>query len=243
MKLIETAWPPGRKISVPGKGACFRQIRIATEHTGADWDASGAGKRGPLMFNILAISGSPRKQGNTELLINASIEPLIKEGHCVQKFFMSGKSVAPCNACYACAKDGVCIVEDDYQEFLEKLFQCDAVILGSPVYNRNITGQLLSLFNRTHSIIHKQPFKDRICFGGAIAVGGSPNSQGITLTILHNFLLSLGVCCVPAVLNGVSVVAREKGAVLSQPKSLGNAKVLGENILRILKKIISDEKM
>jgi multimeric flavodoxin WrbA len=189
------------------------------------------------MFNILAVSGSPRKEGNTELLINKALEPFIKEGHAVQKFFMSGKSVAPCCACDACEEDGVCVVEDDYQEFQEQLLRCDAIILGSPVYNRNITGQLLSLFNRNHSITHRRPFKNRICFGGAIAVGGAPNSPGITLTILHNFLLSLGVCCVPAVLNGVSVVAREKGAVLSQPRSLGDAKVLGENILRILKPI------
>jgi len=188
------------------------------------------------MSNILAVSGSPRKEGNTEILINQALEPLIKDGHHIHRFFMSRKSVAPCNACDACEEDGVCVIEDDYQEFRDQLFRCDAIIVGSPVYSRNITGQLLSLFNRNHCITHKRPFKDRICFGGAIAVGGAPNSQGITLTILHNFFLSLGVCCVPAVLNGVSVVAREKGEVLSQPKSLDDAKVLGENILRILKK-------
>ena len=190
------------------------------------------------MFNILAVSGIPRKDGNTEILINAALEPFVSEGHNVHRFFMSGKSVAPCDACEACAKDSVCIIKDDHQEFLEQIFRCDAMILGSPVYSRNITGQMLSLFNRNHCISHNRILKDKLCFGGAIAVGGSPNSQGITLTVLHNFMLSLGVCCVPAVLNGVSVVAREKGAVLSQPKSLGEAKVLGENILRNLKKTI-----
>jgi multimeric flavodoxin WrbA len=196
-------------------------------------------REGIIMFNVLAVSGSPRKAGNTELLINAALEPFIEEGHSIHKFFLSGKSVAPCNACDACEENGVCVIEDDYQEFQDQLFRCDAIIVGSPVYNRNITGQLTSLFNRNHCISHRRPFKDRICFGGTIAVGGAPNSQGITLNILHNVLLSLGVCCVPAVLNGVSVVAREKGAVLSQPKSLGDAKVLGENILRILKKTVS----
>ena len=198
------------------------------------------GKKGEvsIMFNILAVSGSPRKEGNTEILINAALEPFINEGHQVHKFFMSSKNVAPCDACEACAKDSVCIIKDDHQEFLEQLYRCDAMILGSPVYSRNITGQMLSLFNRNHCISHNRIFKDKICFGGAIAVGGSPNSQGITLTVLHNFMLSLGVCCVPAVLNGVSVVAREKGAVLSQPKSLSESRVLGENILRNLKKTI-----
>ena len=188
------------------------------------------------MFNILAVSGSPRKEGNTELLLGAALEPFSKEGHTVHKFFFSEKTVAPCTACDVCKDDSVCIIEDDLQGLMETLFRCDAVILGSPVYNRNITAQLLSLFNRFHSITHKRPFKDRVFFGGAIAVGGAPNSQGIVLMILHNFLLSLGICAVPAVLNGVSVVAREKGEVLKQPKSLADARVLGENILRVLKK-------
>lgn len=192
------------------------------------------------MFNILAISGSPRKEGNTEILLNAALGPFLKEGHTVHNFFLSVKSVAPCTACDACRGDGVCVVKDDFRELLEKLPLCDAMILGSPVYNRNITAQLLAVFNRFHSIIHRRPFKDRVFFGGAIAVGGAPNSQGITLTVLHNFLLSLGICAVPAVLNGVAVVAREKGEVVSQPKSLSDARILGENILRALKKTKSD---
>ncbi len=188
------------------------------------------------MFNILAVSGSPRKEGNTEILLNAALEPFIKEGHAVHRFYLSVREVGPCIACEACEEDGVCVVKDDLQGLLEKLLLCDAMILGSPVYNRNITAQLLAVFNRFHSITHKRPFKDRIFFGGAIAVGGAPNSQGITLTVLHNFLLSLGICAVPAVLNGVSVLARKKGEVLNQPKSLSDARVLGENILRVLMK-------
>jgi multimeric flavodoxin WrbA len=200
------------------------------------------------MFHVLGVSGSPRQEGNTELLINAALSPFVEEGHDIHRFFLSGKRVAPCTACDACAADGVCVVDDDYQEFREELFRCDAMIVGSPVYSRNCSAQLLALFNRNHCISlhrpthHERPFQDKICFGGAIAVGGSPNSQGITLTVIHNLLLSLGVCCVPAVQNGVSAVAREKGAVLSQPKSLGDAKILGENILRVLKIASADER-
>ena len=187
-----------------------------------------------MSFNILAISGSPRKKGNTELLIKAAIEPFTGNGHTVQPFFLSQKKVAPCIACEACAKDGMCAVKDDAQEILKKITSFDAVIVGSPVYFRNVSAQLLSFFTRFHSIAHRHPFKDRICFGGAIAVGGSPNSQGITLNIIHNFLLSMGIICVPAKLNGVSVVARERGEVLNQPESLNNAKILGRNILNVL---------
>ena len=63
-----------------------------------------------MAFNILAISGSPRKKGNTELLVTAAIEPFRDEGHTVQEFFLSEKKVAPCIACDACGKDGICVV-------------------------------------------------------------------------------------------------------------------------------------
>jgi multimeric flavodoxin WrbA len=188
-----------------------------------------------MSFNILAISGSPRKKGNTELLVKAAIEPFADNGHTVQRFFLSEKRAAPCIACEACSKDGVCAVEDDAHEVLQKITSFDAVIVGSPVYFRNVTGQLLALFTRFHSLSHRRPFKDRICFGGAIAVGGSPNSQGITLSVIHNFFLSLGLICVPGKLNGVSVVARERGEVSNQPESLNTAGILGKNILNVLK--------
>lgn len=187
-----------------------------------------------MPYKILAVSGSPRKKGNTELLLQAAVEPLAAAGHTIEPFLLSHKKVAPCIACEACSKDGVCVQEDDAREILESITSYDALLVGSPVYFRNISAQLLAFFTRFHSLAHSRPFKDRLCFGGGIAVGGSPNSQGITLNIIHNFFLSLGLVCVPAVLNGVSVVARERGEVMNQPESLENAKVLGRNILRML---------
>ncbi len=144
------------------------------------------------MYKILAVSGSPRRGGNTELLLQAALEPFSREGHSIDKFYMSDKQVAPCLACDACADDGRCVIKDDMAGFVRNLPSYDAIIIGSPVYNRNISAQLAAVFNRLHCIFYKRPFRDRICFGGAIAVGGSPNSQGITLNIIHNFLLSLG---------------------------------------------------
>jgi multimeric flavodoxin WrbA len=167
-------------------------------------------------------------------LVQAAVEPIVTAGHTVHHFFLSHKKVAPCIACDACHEDGVCVVQDDARKLLEAILLYDALLVGSPVYFRNVTAQLLGLFTRFHSIAHQHPFKNRLCFGGAIAVGGSPSSQGITLNIIYNFFLSMGILCVPARLNGVSVVAREKGEVLHQPESLNSAKILGRNILNVL---------
>ena len=186
------------------------------------------------MGRILSISGSPRRGGNTEILLETALHPLAEAGHRVEAFHLSSKKVGPCIACEKCAADGVCFIDDDMPALLDGVRDCDAVIVGSPVYNRNLTAQLQAVFNRFHCVIKKRPLQGRIVFGGAIAVGGAPNSQGIVLNTLYNFLLSLGVCCVPGALNGVSVVAREKGEVLSQSKSLEEARALGENLKSLL---------
>lgn len=185
------------------------------------------------MLHVLAISGSPRKGGNTESLVEAAAAPFLEAGHGVERFYLSERSVAPCTACEACADGGTCPIEDDFAGLLERFTGYHAVIVGSPVYNRNITAQLQAVFNRFHCVFHGRPLRGRTCFGGAIAVGGAPNSQGITLSVIYNFLLSLGLCGVPGPLNGVSAVARARGEVRQQPGSLAAARVLGENLLRL----------
>lgn len=192
------------------------------------------------MFNILGISGSPRKDSNTEILVNQALESFILEGHSVHRFFLSEEEVSPCRACDSCVSTGICSIDDDFHVLLEKIGSCDALIIGSPVYMRNITAQLKAVFDRFHCIFPKRPFKDKVCLGGAIAIGGSANSQGIALSIIYNFLLSFGIHCVPAVVNGVSVVAREREEVRNYPKSLDDARMLGINILSALKMMGQD---
>ena len=192
------------------------------------------------MFNILGISGSPRKDGNTEILIKAALEPFLIEGHSAHTFFLSERKVSPCQACEKCAQGGICAVKDDFVWLLEKMHICDALIIGSPVYMRNITAQLKAVFDRFHCVFERQPFKGKV--GGAIAVGGAPaNAQGTVLNIIYSFFLSFGMYCVPAVFNGVSIVAMEKGEVHGQAKSLQEVRVLGENILALLERLKSTE--
>jgi len=187
------------------------------------------------MFHVLGVSGSPKREGNTEILIEAAFRPFIQAGHTVHRFFLSEKKVLPCRACEGCASNGVCVIEDDMKGLLEELKICDAVIIGSPVYMRNISAQLKAVFDRFHCCIFKSPFVGKA--GGAIAVGGAANSQGTVLNIIYSFFLSQGIYCVPARLNGVSAVAMKKGEVKDQPESLRDAERLGENILGLLTKL------
>ena len=130
-----------------------------------------------MSYKILGISGSPRRGGNTELLIGEALGFMAREKHQTAEFFLGREKVGFCLACDNCAPKGMCVLKDDFPALYGKLAWADAVIIGSPVYMRNISGQLKALFDRFHCVINRQPFKGKI--GGAIAVGGAPNSQGM----------------------------------------------------------------
>jgi multimeric flavodoxin WrbA len=182
---------------------------------------------------VLGISGSPRPGSNSEALLDHALAPFREREWSVAEFLLCRRRVAPCMACEHCAQSGACAIADDMAVLYEAYERCDALIVASPVYYRNVTAQLKAVFDRTYAVRARQPLAGKA--GGAIAVGrGTGGGQGIVLTVIHNFYLSSGVICVPGELNGVSAVADEPGDILAQPSRLHQARVLGENVLRLV---------
>ncbi len=183
-------------------------------------------------MKVIGISGSPRKDGNTEILVKYALEPFREQGWEVQEFFLSGKVIKPCRGCETCRATGVCTITDDDMTYIYEEFKtCNAFIIGSPVYYRNITAQLKALFDRSFAFGIKRPLEGKV--GGAIAVGrGEGGGQSLVLSIIHNYYLSLGAICVPCEINGLSARADKCGDVLKQENRLRQARVLGENIIK-----------
>jgi len=180
---------------------------------------------------VIGISGSPRKGGNSEILLSHALEPFKEKGWEVIQFYLSSYSILPCEGCDCCQSVSECKLEDDMKLLYEEYSKCDAVIIASPAYYRNVTAQLKAVFDRTYATRSKKPLEGKV--GGAIAVGrGQDGGQSIVLTVIYNFLLSSGVLCVPGELNGVAASADKPGDILSQPNRLKQARILGENIIR-----------
>ena len=85
-------------------------------------------------MKVLAISASPRKGGNAEVLCNESLKGAAESGHDVQKIRLAEKKIAPCLACYSCADSHDCVCRDDMAEVLGALKAADVIVLASPVY-------------------------------------------------------------------------------------------------------------
>lgn len=98
---------------------------------------------------ILILSGSPRNGGNSDALCDAFAKGANDAGHAVEKIRVDEKNVAFCKACYACKKNGVCVIKDDMAEILQKMIDADVIVLASPVYFYSIDAQLKAVIDRT----------------------------------------------------------------------------------------------
>jgi len=180
-------------------------------------------------MNILGISGTPRRGGNSEILLDAALEPFAEAGWDITRILLSETKIEPCTGCDFCVENKGCCIDDGMSEVYSAFEKCEAVIIAAPAYWRNVPAQLKALIDRTYAA--KGLLEGKL--GGAISVGrGQGGGQPIVLTIIHNYYLSSGMLCVPGEMNGVSAVADKPGDILGQPRRLEQARILGRNIIK-----------
>lgn len=99
---------------------------------------------------VLILSGSPRKNGNSDILCDEFMRGAIEAGNSVEKIRVAEKNVGYCKACYYCKNSGgKCVIKDDMAEILQKMIDADVLVLASPVYFYSIDAQLKAVIDRT----------------------------------------------------------------------------------------------
>lgn len=99
---------------------------------------------------VLILSGSPRKDGNSDILCGEFARGASEAGHAVEAIRVAAKKVHPCSACYYCRDHGgKCVHEDDMAGILQKMIEADVLVLASPVYFYSIDAQLKAVIDRT----------------------------------------------------------------------------------------------
>jgi len=105
-------------------------------------------------MNILILSGSPRKGGNTELLVEAFVKGASQKHH-VEVVSVRDYKVNPCvgyNVCFK-SKDNTCVQKDDMTIIYEKMAHADMLVIASPVYFYGLSAQLKTVIDRCHNPI------------------------------------------------------------------------------------------
>lgn len=97
---------------------------------------------------VLGIVGSPRRGGNTDILVDHILRGSADAGARVEKVHLSDLSIAPCQACYSCETTGRCMHEDDMENLFEKMDACGVWVLGTPVYWWGPSAQMKAFVDR-----------------------------------------------------------------------------------------------
>lgn len=144
-------------------------------------------------MKVLAINGSPRKNGNTALLLHEALVPLREAGWEVEAVQLGGKKIQGCRGCGKCAelKNGRCVFDNDMlNELLQKMLAADAMILGTPCYFTDMSAELKALIDRAGYVAYVNGglFQGKI--GAAVVAAGRAGATHAYDSINHMFLMS-----------------------------------------------------
>ncbi len=169
-------------------------------------------------MDIVYISGSPRKNSNTDILLKLSLT--ITGGVFIK---LTDYNIKPCNSCWACQKLGKCIIEDDMtKKVLPLLLDSDGIVIGSPVFFNNVSAQTKALIDRTWCI--KEDLRNKIA--GTIVVGRKYGAES-AITAINSFFLKHEMLISN---RGVCGIAYEQEEILRDTEAVNAAKYLGERI-------------
>ena len=184
-------------------------------------------------MNVLIINGSPRNDGNCQVLVNELTKIFNEFNVNVDEVKLGSKNIRGCIACNKCKEIGECVFKDFVNETQPKLYKADGVIIVSPVYFASPNGSLISFLDRLfYSRNQSLNFK----VGAAFAVarrGGTTAS----FDVLNKYFTISGmpICSGDYWNNGFG---REKGEILEDKEGLRNARVVAKRMVFLMQAII-----
>lgn len=149
-------------------------------------------------MKILAIYGSPRRKGNTALLLKSAVSGAQNAGAQVEEIVLRDQKMSPCLEIYGCKKTGRCVIKDDFQRVYDQLLACQGLMLASPIFFYTVSAHTKILMDRCQSLwvkkywLEKQPFgqRDFKRKGLFISVGATMGKRlfdGTMLTVRYFF--------------------------------------------------------
>ena len=102
-------------------------------------------------IRVLGLAGSPRRHGNTERLLDRFLAGAREAGADVEKVVVARLDIAACISCDGCWKEGVCVVQDEFQKINQRLVGSDVIALAAPLFFWNVPAQVKALIDRGQS--------------------------------------------------------------------------------------------
>jgi multimeric flavodoxin WrbA len=188
---------------------------------------------------VLGLFGSPRRGGNTELLLEEALKGAEKEGGQVERIYLSDFTITPCKECHGCDNTGNCVILDDMQKIYPKLLEADVLILASPIFFYGVTAWAKALIDRSQALwarkyllkdpsLGKEGKKGKGFFISLGATKGPRIFEGAILTVKYFFDVLNADYMGELVFRGVEA----KGDILKHPEALQQAYEAGRRLVR-----------
>jgi multimeric flavodoxin WrbA len=189
-------------------------------------------------MNVVAFNGSPRKNGNTSILIRKVLDEIEKSGIDTETIQVGGKPIRGCIACYKCFenKDRHCAIDKDMlNDCVDRMLAADGIILGSPVYFSCMSPEIKALIDRAGmvSIANDRMLRRKV---GAAVVAVRRAGAVSTFDAINHFF-TIEEMIIPGSRYWNMGIGREKGEVNDDAEGLEIMQTLGENMAWLLKKI------
>ncbi len=150
------------------------------------------------MVKMLAIYGSPRRKGNTSLLLKNAVKGAIEAGAEVEELVLRDLKMSPCLEIYGCKETGRCVIQDDFQQVYDKFLSYQGLMLASPIFYYTVSAHTKILMDRCQSLwakkywLEKPPIEKRKATrkGLFISVGATKGKrlfEGTLLSIRYFF--------------------------------------------------------
>jgi multimeric flavodoxin WrbA len=189
-------------------------------------------------MKTIAFLGSPRKEGNTDLLLREAIRGIEEAGATVQLFSLNDLTITPCQNCGGCDESGVCIYEDDMTRIYEAIRKAERIILASPIFFFALSAQTKTMIDRCQAFwCEKYLLKKTI-------PGGEHGRKGLLL-LVGGMKKEIGVQCAEATSKAffrtISVPEHKtlaylgidaKGEIAKHPTALKEAYEAGKELVK-----------
>lgn len=189
-------------------------------------------------MKVVAFNGSPRKDGNTNLMLQRALEPIAEAGIETELVQLGGEPLAGCKACGGCRRnqDQRCVITTDkLNEHLARMIAADGIVLGSPTYFADMTTEMKALIDRAGYVAMANGRIFRRKIGAGVVVHRRGGAVHVLDSINHLFLISQMI--IPGSTYWNFGVGRELGEVAQDQEAMANMKDLGQAIAWLVKSL------
>ena len=179
----------------------------------------------------IAVNGSPRAGGNTEILLKETLSQLNENGWETELVKVGGTAIRGCLACYKCFdnKDNACIMKTDgFNEIFTKMLNADAMILGSPTYFAAVSADLKALLERAGFVAYANDHAFTGKIGAAVVAVRRGGATHVFDSINHMYQMSRMI--IPGSTYWNMGVGRDKEEVRDDEEGMANMRHLGKVI-------------